>query len=477
MSLADATRTLVSTATEQLRGTAAAADTVAIAARLEGPLRIAVAGRVKAGKSTLLNALIRDRVAATDAGECTKTITTYCNGLSYEVRGLLTDGTWTDVDAARTDDGLEIRLPAAMAGALRRLEVRWPSSSLSRVTYIDTPGLVSINAENSALTESVLTPEWGDQTDADAVLYLMRHVHQRDVAFLEAFMDRTVTLGTPLNAIGLLSRADEIGAGRFDAMDAAARIAARYRSEPTMRQLVADVLPTAALLAETAASHPDAELELLRRVAAELGPDRARELASVDRFRTSAALSLSPGERDHLLMRFGLFGLRVSVERFASDPTATPAAVGEQLYQLSGIGEVQRRISTQLEPQASVLKARSALASLRRIGHDLSGSPTGGSMGARLLAEVDQVEMAALDFTRLRTLHLLSSGLVALNAADTEHVRTIATTPDSVPREVALAGIDHWRTHLESPLLDTSTAELCQLVTRLYENRATTALT
>src|SRR5690554_4268056 len=55
-------------------------DAVAIAAldslarRLEEPLRVAVAGMVKAGKSTLINAIAGDEIAPTDAGECTRTI-------------------------------------------------------------------------------------------------------------------------------------------------------------------------------------------------------------------------------------------------------------------------------------------------------------------------------------------------------------------------------------------------------------------
>ena len=45
--------------------------------RLGAPLRLAIAGRVKAGKSTLLNALIGEELAATDAGECTRVVTWY----------------------------------------------------------------------------------------------------------------------------------------------------------------------------------------------------------------------------------------------------------------------------------------------------------------------------------------------------------------------------------------------------------------
>ena len=49
-------------------------------ARLDEPLRIAVAGKVKAGKSTLLNALVGEQLAPADAGECTRVVTWYRDG-------------------------------------------------------------------------------------------------------------------------------------------------------------------------------------------------------------------------------------------------------------------------------------------------------------------------------------------------------------------------------------------------------------
>jgi len=53
--------------------------------RLDGPLRVAIAGKVKAGKSTLLNALVGERLAPTDTGECTKVVTWYRDGHTYQV--------------------------------------------------------------------------------------------------------------------------------------------------------------------------------------------------------------------------------------------------------------------------------------------------------------------------------------------------------------------------------------------------------
>jgi hypothetical protein len=78
----------------------------------------------------------------------------------------------------------------------------------------------------------------------------MRHIHRRDVEFLDAFMDRTVTQASPANAVGVLSRADEIGGGRLDALESASRISARYRDDPVIKSLCSTVVPVAGLLAE-----------------------------------------------------------------------------------------------------------------------------------------------------------------------------------------------------------------------------------
>ena len=60
--------------------------------RIDEPLRVAIAGKVKAGKSTLLNALVGEELAATDAGECTRIVTWYADGPTYAVTAHLVDG-------------------------------------------------------------------------------------------------------------------------------------------------------------------------------------------------------------------------------------------------------------------------------------------------------------------------------------------------------------------------------------------------
>jgi hypothetical protein len=109
--------------------------------RLDGPLRVAIAGKVKAGKSTLLNGLVGELIAPTDAGECTKVVTWYRDGPTPSVVSYPDDGPPEPLPVHRSADGLVVRLRNVPAERLRKLVVDWPSQSLRDMTLIDTPGI------------------------------------------------------------------------------------------------------------------------------------------------------------------------------------------------------------------------------------------------------------------------------------------------------------------------------------------------
>ena len=120
------------------------------------PSASAIAGRVKAGKSTLLNALVGERLAPTDAGECTRIVTTYREGLGYGVMALLRTGDQERLKFSRDGGVLAIDLGGRAPEEVERLDIGWPSSALRRLTLVDTPGLASLDDRNSVRTRDFL---------------------------------------------------------------------------------------------------------------------------------------------------------------------------------------------------------------------------------------------------------------------------------------------------------------------------------
>lgn len=454
------------------------AETAAgLAARLDGPLRIAIAGRVKAGKSTLLNALVGERLAPTDAGECTRTVTWYQQGDSYEVQALLRDGTVRSLPFNRSETNLQFDLDGVGLDSIQRIDVRWPSARLGEITLIDTPGLASLDDRNSSRSIEFLTPDDDERsTDADAVLYLMRHVHRRDIEFLDAFMDRTVTQASPANAVGILSRADEIGGGRLDALRSAGRIAARYRDDPVIKSLCGAVVPVAGLLAEAGATLRQEEFHDLARLAGEDESTLGTLLVTSDRFRMAGIGPLTIEKRQSLLGRFGLFGVRFAVDRIRSQAATDAPGLARSMVAASGVGELRRILVEHFLPRARTLQGRAVLAGLRGLAGQIEGDESGW-----LRDEIERIEMTAGELSELRLLHLAVAGVVGFDDAEVDEVRQLLLTDDPATRlgrpeaeadelnRAALEGVERWRNRAADPRHDPTTIEACQLAAQVYE--------
>ncbi len=378
-----------------------------VAERLGEPLRVALAGRVKAGKSTLLNALVGQGLAATDAGECTRLVTWYVDGVAYRVDVHPHDGAPRQLPFRQRHGSLDVDLGDLSAERVERLVVTWPSPMLRRITLIDTPGIGSVNTEVSDRAERILAPDDGQVTAADAVIYLMRHAHGDDVGFLEAFRDGSPDRRT-VNTIAVLSRCDEIGHARPDALITAARIAERYRLDPGVRALCQTVVPVAGLLASSASSLREAEYRAV--VALASAPDTDRLLLIAGRFEGAAAESpVSAAERAALLARYGLFGVRTGIRLVREGRVTGATDLAWELTTASGVRELQHLLSAQFGARADVLKARSALAALDAV---LRRHPVPAAQG--LVHQLERVQAGAHEFAEIALIDDLRSRRVLL---------------------------------------------------------------
>lgn len=457
MTLLARTRSVLNRASRELTDPSALAVVAAASARLQEPLRVAIAGMVKAGKSTLLNAMVGEELAPTDAGECTRVVTWYQDGPAYRVRSALVDG------------GLEPRPFDRVAGALRvtlgrplsevdRLIVEVPSRRLRQHTLIDTPGLASLSSDVSQRTYSFLSEDSDSAPQADAVVYLLRHMHGSDLNFLEAFHGDDLTTGSPINAVGVLSRADEIGGCQLDSMESALRVASRYQADERMRRLCPVIVPVAGLLASAGATLRESEFRLLATLAAADLESVVSLLLTASRFASAdTAVPVGASQRRELLGRLGVFGVRLSVSLIRSGVATNASALARELSARSGLSRLTEVLEVQFVSRSQVLKARSALAALHGV--------VGGHPG--LVAAVEEIRASAHEFVEVRLLHQLRSSrlpgrpeqlaemerlLGGLGASAPER---LGLPPDSVPSVLLSAAQDalaRWLRVAEHPL-------------------------
>ena len=393
MSLLDQVRALLDRSAAESRDPAVRFRLGEARRRVDEPLRVAIAGKVKAGKSTLLNALVGEELAPTDAGECTRIVTWYLDGLTYSAAAFLRNGAAEARPFNRVGGAIQIDL-GRPADQIDHLEVRVPSARLRRHTLIDTPGIASLSTDVSLRTMAFLEAEGERAAQTDAVIYLLRHMHGSDVRFLESFHGDGLANGTPVNAVGVLSRADEIGGCRLDAMTAASRVADRYARDERLRRLCPVVVPVAGLLGAAGATLREEEYRVLASVSEQPMAEVVELLLTADRFAAS-----SPA-RQRVLARLGLFGVRLSVRLIRERQVLDSADLARELTAHSGIDRLREVFTAQFVGRSDVLKARSALAVLDEL------LPPGSA----LAAEAERIRASAHEFVELRLLHLVRSG-------------------------------------------------------------------
>ena len=358
--------------------------------------------------------------------------------------------------------------------------VDWPSRQLKATTLIDTPGIGSLTTENSERSAAFLLPE-DEPAATDAVVYLMRHLHATDFEFLEAFSEYGAARASGLNAIAVLSRADEIGGGRLDALMSARRVAARYRSDPRLLGLCQDVVAVAGLLAQACRSLRQDEFQAFSRLASAPRDDTEAMLLSVGRFvhpgpREDALLPLN--SRRALLDRFGLFGVRLATTLVRQGSNG-PDLLAAELVRRSGLDELRSSLGSRFTERRDLFKARSALLAVDFV---LRREPT--PQGRSLLAEVERILAGSHEFAEMRLLAAIRWSAATfpdayraeaerlLGANGTIAARRLGLADDTDPgtlRPVALETLERWRRLSENPVFPRAFADAARTVVRSCE--------
>ncbi|SPM33219.1 isoniazid inducible protein IniC, partial [Mycobacterium rhizamassiliense] len=451
-----------------------------IGARLNEPIRIALAGTLKAGKSTLVNALVGQDIAPTDATEATRIVTWFRHGPTPRVTANHWGGRHSNVPISH-NGGLSFDFRSLNPAEVADLDVEWPAEELAETTIIDTPGTSSLTRDASERTLRLLVPSDGVPR-VDAVVFLLRTLNAADVALLKQIGQLVGGSTGALGIIGVASRADEIGAGRIDAMLSAADVARRFTGEMNQTGICQAVVPVSGLLALTARTLRQSEFMALQKLAGADPAELSKAMLSVDRFvRTNDQLPVDAATRAELLERFGMFGIRISIAVLAAGVTDA-AALADELLERSGLVALREVIDQQFAQRSDMLKAHTALVSLRRFveAFPIVATPY-------VIADIDPLLADTHAFEELRLLSQLHSRTTTLNDDEVVSLRRIiggsgtrpanrlGLNPEDLragahegPR-AAFAAAQRWRRRAEHPLNDPFTTRACRAAVRSAE--------
>jgi hypothetical protein len=444
--------------------------------RLNQPIRIALAGTLKAGKSTLVNALVGEDIAPTDATEATRIVTWFRNGPTPKVTANHRGGRRTNIPIGRAG-GLTFSFGDLDPADIVDLDVEWPAAELIDATIIDTPGTSSLNSDVSARTLRLLVPDDGVPR-VDAVVFLLRTLNAADIALLKQIGELVGGSAGALGVIGVASRADEIGAGRIDAMLSAKDVAKRFTEEMDKTGICQAVVPVSGLLALTARTLRQSEFGALEKLAGVDAAEMAKAMLSADRFvREDSPLPVDAATRRQLLDRFGMFGVRISIAVLRSG-ISDSVTLADELLERSGLVALRDVIDNQFAQRSDLLKSHTALLSLRRFV-EINRIPA----TAAIIADIDPLLADTHAFEELRLLSQLHSRPTTLNESEVASLRRIigssgtdaasrlgltAEAPYDGPR-AAFAAAQRWRRRAEHPLNDPFTTRACRAAVRSAE--------
>ncbi|HTU92610.1 MAG TPA: dynamin family protein, partial [Gemmataceae bacterium] len=353
-----------------------------LASQVDQPCVLAIVGRVNAGKSTFINALLGEDLAPTGDTETTATINHFhygtpadparpirCrwrNGCQEDVSRDFLDGLQgNDLDTLRRAEGIDY------------LEYFLPNPFLRDITLVDTPGTGAVVDEHQDRTAEFLqlhnqlrqrhqhdTQRIG--SDADAVIYLVGQVSRaNDREFLDEFNQAACGQSRALNALGVMAKIDlqaEILARRTEL---AAKIA-----DQLQRNLNTVVPVSAGIHRAMRRLRENGNRELIRLMIKlrQIPPKRLDQLLDSDDLYEMDFddCPISADERRQLKgnMPWSVF---TTIARLAANSSLNGLAIVEQIDELSGFGPLTEMLQRHFFKRGRFLRRFRILENARKL--------------------------------------------------------------------------------------------------------------
>jgi hypothetical protein len=350
--------------------------------RLGEPLRVAVVGVMKAGKSPLMNAILKEKILYTNTLEATYTVSWFKYGDTPRLEivfynGETKDAPFSDLEkwTVRPKGTEKHRLDD-----VRYVIIYYPNEILKTMELIDTPGLESTTDEASGHTRDFLGQKLSKEADkvtaenasqAEAIIFAYsRSLDARGAAVLDAFRG-VDSNSTPINAIGLFTRADTYWRHNGQSMDISPLDTVSEtckRDKLTLKDRLYTILPVTAKSVENVLDIDERTYEILTRLASVGKAVLQRFLGSEEEFMERPAdknMPVSCEDRAHVLKLFGQFGIYSITDAIAKG--VPRGKLPDYMYEVSGVGTASDMIVRHFGNRAYLIKVEYILSRIKTI--------------------------------------------------------------------------------------------------------------
>jgi len=358
-----------------------AAQMEQLAEQVHQPCVVAVVGRVKAGKSTFINALLGQDLAKVGTTETTATINYFHYGqanpnrpvrcywrgaqVTEEERAFLDSLQGNDVETLRRAEGID------------HLEYHLLNRYLEHMTLVDTPGTGAVVEEHqNTLAEFMRLygqlRERHDQetqqlaSEADAVLYLIGETARTaDRDFLEEFRQVTQGRSRSFNAVGVMAKIDL----NPEVMDRRDELAVKIASQ--LQDSLNTVIPVSAGIRralDRLLENEQQGLVQLREALHCIPPDRVKKLLADERFYlqldpdgpvTAAERQTLKGEMPWMVFK--------TIAEVAADPNLDIDAIIEYLDRVAGFDRLKAVLERHFFKRSHLLRGYRIVNDARRV--------------------------------------------------------------------------------------------------------------
>lgn len=428
--------------------------------RLDSPLRVAIVGVMKAGKSTLMNALLKEKLLFTSALEATYTVTWFKYGETPKLKVVFRDGSIEE--APITDLEKWTVMPeegqAHQLDRVKHVEVYYPNEILQKMELIDTPGLESTTDTASGNTRDFLGQKRSEEaarlttenaSEAEAIIYAFsRGASGRDAEVMAAFGEGSRN-ASPINAIGLFTKADiywncAANPGE-DPLETIAEACVGYRKQ--LRDKLYTVLPVTAKCVECVSNIDDDAFSVLQQLAA-VEPFVLEDfLSDAVIFSTEPAdaeMPVSAEDRKYVLDLFGQYGVYKCVQ-------AVREGIGREelldyMYQISGVRTAAKVVRRHFGNRAFLIKTEYILNRIRKLTGEIQKTQYDNSrvmrICDRITDDVEQLREREQSFKELEFLQMFYEGELQfpVKELEKEFLQVMGENGSSCERKLGFKG-------------------------------------